>query len=148
MVKFVSLILNGPKKGEAYRLIVWTILTPSHFQKGGVSYDFYYIIALFVTAISVLINLFFDDFHWVEKILVSLPFAFISLFLTTLIICPIIVNLFYGDKTWFLWESNHRLFINGIFYGLNTALLTLFSHLYFNIRGKMKGGRRINESLD
>ena len=113
-------------------------MTPSHFQKGGVDNDFYFIIALFVTAISVLITLRFDNFHWIERILVSFPFAFISLFLTTLIIGPKIVEYFYDDKTWFLWETKHRLFINTIFYGLNATILTLLSFVYFKLRGQMK----------
>ena len=119
-------------------LLAWTILTPSHFQKGGVSNDFYFLIALFINVISVLISLRFEKFHWKERILVSFPFALISLFFTTLIIGPKIVEYFYDDKTWFLWETIHRLFINSMFYGLNVTILTLFSLVYFRLRGQMK----------
>lgn len=119
-------------------LIAWTILTPSHFQKGGAGNGFHFKIALFVTAISVLISIRFDNFHWAERILISIPFAFISLFFTAIIIGPVIVKLLYSDKTWFLWETKHRLIINSIFYGLNAAILTLLSVIYFKLRRQMK----------
>lgn len=116
-------------------LLFWILLTPSHFQKGGV--DNYLYIALFVATVSILITLRFDKYHWIERFLVSFPFAFISLFLTSFIIVPIIVEIFYGDKTWILWQTKHRLFINFVFYGLNAAILTLLSIVYFNLRGKL-----------
>ena len=130
-------------------LFGWTILTPSHFQKGGVDNDFYFIIALFVNFISLLISLSFDNFHWIERVVVSFPFAFISLFVTTVIVGPKIVEYFYYDKTWFLWETKHRLFINSIFYGLNATILTLLSFAYFNIRGQLKSHnhKKITETI-
>ena len=124
-------------------------MTPSHFQKGGVDNDFYFIIALFVNFISLLISLSFDNFHWIERVVVSFPFAFISLFVTTVIVGPKIVEYFYYDKTWFLWETKHRLFINSIFYGLNATILTLLSFAYFNIRGQLKSHnhKKITETI-
>jgi len=129
-------------------LLFWIVLTPSHFQKGGVDNDFYFYIALFVGTVSILITLRFDNYHWIERILVSFPFVFVSLFLTTLIIGPIIVEIFYGDKIWFLWETKHRLFINFVFYGLNAAILTLLSILYFKLRGQIKDERQKNTTMD
>lgn len=127
-------------------LLLWTLLTPSHFQKGGVDSEFYFAIALFVTFISVFINLLFDKFHWTERIIVSLPFAFISLFITTLIAGPKIVDFFYSDKTWFLWETKHRIFINAIFYGLNAAIVTLLSFTYFKVRVQMKDRKKLTSA--
>ena len=123
-------------------LLLWTLLTPSHFQKGGVDTKFYFAVAMFVAAVSVLINFLFDNFHWIEKTLVSLPIAFISLFVMTIIVGPQIVELFYGDKTWFLWETKHRILINAAFYGLNTVMLAILSFIYFKIRTLMKNRRK------
>jgi hypothetical protein len=127
-------------------LLLWTLLTPSHFQKGGVDIEFYFAIALFVATISILINLLFDNVHWVERILISLLFAFISLFLTTLILGPNIVAFFYSDKTWFLWETKHRIIINAVYYGLNAAILRLFSIVYFKVRGQLKNKRNFKKA--
>jgi hypothetical protein len=128
-------------------LLLWTILTPSHFQKVGVRTEFYFAIALFVAAVSALIALLFDNVHWVERILVSMPFAFISLFVTTLIVCPKIVEFFYSDKTWFLRETKHRIFINAIYYGLNAATLALLFFLYFKVRGQMKNRKKLKRAI-
>jgi hypothetical protein len=128
-------------------LLFWTLLTPSHFQKGAVDTEFYFAIALFVAAVSVLINLLFDNFHWVERVLVSLPFAFVSLFVTTLILGPKIVEFFYSDKTWFLWETKHKIFINSVYYGLNAAILTLMTFIYFKVRERMKVRKKLKRAV-
>lgn len=128
-------------------LLLWTFLTPSHFQKGGVNTEFYFAIALFVAAVSILITLLFDNVHWAERSLISLPFAFISLFLTTLIFGPKIVEFFYSDKTWFLWETKHRIFINALYYGLNAAILTLLSFIYFTVRAQVKSRKKFKKAI-
>jgi hypothetical protein len=115
-------------------LLLWSLLTPSHFQKGGVDTEFYFAIAFFVTVISFLIALLFDKFRLIEKVLVSIPFAFTSLFVTTLLLVPKIVEYFYSDKTWFLSETKHRIFINTVYYGLNAIILTLLTNVYFKVR--------------
>ncbi|HVX25155.1 MAG TPA: hypothetical protein VHB70_02340 [Parafilimonas sp.] len=115
-------------------LLIWIIFTPSHFQKGGVDEEFYFVIAFFVTFISILICLLFDTFSLIEKLLISIPFAFVSLFIMSLILGPLIVDFFYNDKTWFLWQTKHRLFINSIYYGLNAAILSLLANMYFKLR--------------
>jgi hypothetical protein len=75
-------------------LIVWILFTPSHFQKGGVDTEFYFIIAAFVTSISLLINFRFDKFRWLERMTISIVFAFLSLFIMTLIIGPFVIEMF------------------------------------------------------
>ncbi|MEZ4804382.1 MAG: hypothetical protein R2852_02560 [Bacteroidia bacterium] len=128
-------------------LLVCIIFLPSHFQKGGVDNDFNLIIALFIITISILIFLRFENFPWLERVLISLPFAFFSLFITTLILGPMFVELFYNDKTWFLWETKHRLFINAIYYGLNAAILTILTFAYFKLRSHSKIGSRIDKLM-
>jgi hypothetical protein len=44
------------------------------------------------------------------------------------------VELFYGDKTFYLWETNHSILVNAMYYGLNTIIVALFSFVYFNLR--------------
>ena len=112
----------------------WIIFTPSHFQKGGVDRDFYYNIALFVTVLSLLITIQYTDFHWLERLLIAFPISFTSLFLTTIILGPMFVELLYGDKTFYLWETNHSILVNAMYYGLNTLIVTIFSFVYFNLR--------------
>ena len=115
-------------------LIVWIIAMPSHFQKGGVDTSFYFAIASFVCFISILITLLFDKFKFIERVLISIPFAFIALFITTLLVVPALVDMIYSDKTWFFWETNHRIFINILYYGLNAIILTVLAVIYFQIR--------------
>jgi hypothetical protein len=112
----------------------WIIYTPSHFQKGGVDREFYYYIALFVTVLSLLITIQYTNFHWLERLLIAFPISFTSLFLTTIILGPMFVELLYGDKTFYLWETNHSIMVNAMYYGLNTLIVAIFSFVYFNIR--------------
>ena len=112
----------------------WIVYSPSHFQKGGVDRDFYYYIALFVTVLSLLITIQYTDFHWLERLLIAFPISFTSLFLTTIILWPMFVELLYGDKTFYLWETNHSILVNAMYYGLNTLIVTIFSFVYFNLR--------------
>jgi hypothetical protein len=127
-------------------LILWTTMTPSHFQKGGVDTEFYFAIAFFVTIISVLITLLFDKFNLPERILVSIPFAFISLFVTTFFFGPTIVEFFYSDKTWYIWETKYRIFINAVYYGLNVIILTLLANIYFKLRRLAKEGKKLKSA--
>lgn len=112
----------------------WIIYTPSHFQKGGVDREFYYYIALFVTVLSLLITIQYTNFHWLERLLIAFPISFTSLFLTTIILGPMFVELLYGDKTFYLWKTNHSILVNAMYYGLNTLIVAIFSFVYFNIR--------------
>jgi len=112
----------------------WIIFTPSHFQKGGIDRDFYYCIALFVTVLSLLITTPYTNFHWLERLLIAFPISFTSLFLTTIILGPIFVELLYGDKTFYLWKTNYRILVNTMYYGLNTLIAAIFSFVYFNVR--------------
>ncbi len=128
-------------------LILWTILTPSHFQKGGVVQEFYIAIAVFVTAVSFIITLPVDNLHWQERISISILFAFVSLFITTLIIGPKIVDIIYSDKTWNLWETKHRIFMNSVFYGLNTIILSMLYFIYFKAKAQSKNRKKLKRTI-
>jgi len=119
-------------------LLTWIILTPSHFQKGGVNETVYLAIALFVTFISALICLTFDNHSLIGRLLISIPFAFVSLSFVTFMLGPIIVDLFYSDKTWSLWETKHRIFVNSVYYGLNAIILTVITNIFSKIEQKIR----------
>jgi hypothetical protein len=119
-------------------LLIWILFTASHFQKGGVHPKFYFVIAVFVASISMLINFSFDKFHLFERGIAALCFAFISLFISTLLIGPLFVEIFYGDRTWFFWETKHRIFINTFYYGLNAIILIILAKSYFKIRTQIR----------
>lgn len=115
-------------------LAIWIIFTESPYQKGGTSPLFSLIIPCFVMLISILIGLLYGAFHLLERLIVSLVIGLTVLFIVSYIITPYIVDYFYNDKTWFFWETKHRLFINAVYYGLNASLLTVLIHLYFKLR--------------
>jgi hypothetical protein len=119
-------------------LLLWIVLIPSPFQKGGIAYELNFIIPLFVGVISLLINLLIRNSGLLESVFIAFLFAFISLFITSFIIVPPIVEFFYGDRTWSLWEIKNRIFINTIYYGLNTIILILLTSIYLKIRKKLK----------
>jgi hypothetical protein len=124
-------------------LLIWTIVTPSHFQKGGVPEKFYFAIAFFVTLISILVCLLYFKFWLIERLLIAILIAFVSLFMMTFMVGPLIVAFFYGDKTWDLWETKHRIFINLCYYGLNVVAILLLSNFYFKIRRRLKYQSRL-----
>jgi O-antigen ligase len=115
-------------------LLVWIVMTPSPYQKGGVDPLFSLIVPGFVIFISILIGLLFDNFKLFERLIISVIFGIISLFIISFYITPYSIELLYRDKTWFFWETKHRLFINAIYYGLNTILLIALLNLYFKLR--------------
>jgi len=119
-------------------LVIWICITPSHFQKGGVEPAFYFGVAVFIALISFLITLLFDKFKIFERTVAAIIFAVVSLFLSTLIITPTVIDLFYQDKTWFLYETKHRLIVNSVYYSTNAVILTCLSFIYFRFRRRMK----------
>ena len=115
-------------------VILWVTLTESPYQKGGTSPMFSLAIPLFVLLIAILIGLRHDAFILFERFVASIVIGLMTLFFVSIAITPFIVDYFYSDKTWFLWETKHRLFINAIYYGLNVAFVTVLIHLYFKLR--------------
>lgn len=112
-------------------LVLWITLTESPFRKGGVGEVYWKCIAGFVLLISILIAIRYTKAHLIERLIVAGVFAILSLLLMGTYVMPPIINYFYSDKTWFLWETKHRIFINAIYYGLITADLVLSFWLYF-----------------
>ena len=123
-------------------LILWIAFTESPYQKGGTSPLFSFMVPAFVMFISIAVSLLYTSFHFLERLLVSLVFSVVTLFVVSLMITPYIVDYFYSDKTWFLWDTKHRLFINAIYYGLNVGLMTILIHLYFRLRGQASSNKK------
>jgi hypothetical protein len=115
-------------------LVLWTLLTPCLYRKGGVPGNFPIAIVIFMILISFLIVSKFNSIQSKTITIVAFIFAFISLFITTILLGPGVVEFLYGDKTWFLWEMQPRIIINAIYYGLNAMILVLLSKLYFQLQ--------------
>lgn len=115
-------------------LAAWITVVPSSFQKGGVDSVFYFLTALTVAFIVQLVLTFFEKTKFVESILLGLSLTVITLFLSHLVIMPHIVDLLFGDKTWFLWQAGYRLLINMVYFGINILVPILLAAGYFLIR--------------
>jgi hypothetical protein len=115
----------------ALLLVLWITLTDSVFRKGGLDYNYRMLIMGFILLISILIAIRYTKVPLIERLVVSVVFAALSWLLMGTYVMPPIINYFYSDKTWFLWETKHRIFINTIYYGLITADLVVSFWLYF-----------------
>jgi uncharacterized membrane protein YhaH (DUF805 family) len=118
---------------------------PSVYQKGGVDTDFYYIISMMVFVFSLMIT-YLRDIKFPGGFILSALFAVISLFLTTVLIVLYLVDKIYDDKTWFLWETKHRLFVNSLYYGINIILLIIMAYTYKKVRRQVLKKRRTSRS--
>jgi len=122
--------------------LCWAISTPYPFQKGGLDKTIYYLgIVAFVFFMAGLITLLFDKFNLVERIILTLIFSFVSLFVVTVFITPFIENLFSGDYTKFFWETKDKILINILFYGLTMTFITI-GCLFYNL-GKKRRTRNL-----
>jgi hypothetical protein len=115
----------------ALLLVLWITFTESVFQKGGLGYNYRMFIMGFILLISILIAFRYTKVPLIERLVVAVVFAALSWLLMGTYVMPLIINYFYSDKTWFFWETKHRIFINAIYYGLITADLVLSFWLYF-----------------
>jgi hypothetical protein len=115
----------------ALLLVLWITLTESVFRKGGLYYDYRMLIMGFILLISILLAIRYTKAHLIERLVVAVVFAVLSWLLIGTYVMPLIIYSLYRDKTWFFWETKHRIFINAIYYGLITADLVLSFWLYF-----------------
>lgn len=115
-------------------LLTWIVFAESPYQKGGSGRTLVLAIGFFIMLIAILIAISYDTFNLSERLIVAIILAIIIGYIVSVIIIPIIIDHFYSDKTWFLWETKHRLFINTVYYGLNAILQICLIHLYFKLR--------------
>ena len=114
--------------------VLWIISTESPYQKGGTGPIFSLCVPGFVFLIAILIGMRYDNFKIIERLAVGTLCSVVVLLLISVLVTPNIIAFFYDDKTWYFWETKHRLIINTIYYGLNGLLLWLFINSYFSVR--------------
>ena len=117
----------------AVLLILWITLTESPFQKGGVKEGWLYFIAGFVMLIANLIAIRYRKADILERLVIAIVFAVLSLLLISMYVMPPIITSMYDDKIWYFWETKHRLFINAVYYGLMTLDLIVSFWIYFKL---------------
>lgn len=115
----------------ALLLILWITFTESPFQKGGVGEHYWKFVMGFVLLISILIAIRYTKAHLIERFIVAGVFAVLSIILMDVYVMPFVIYKLYSYKTWYFYETKHRIFINAIFYGLIVADLVLSFWLYF-----------------
>lgn len=121
-------------------LVLWITLTKSPFQKGGVGDGYLIFIACFVMLISNLIAMRYKRSDILERLVIAIVFAVASLLLISIYVMPPIINSMYSDKTWYFWETKHRIFINFVYYGLIAAdlIFSFWVYFRFNIKTRRK----------
>ncbi|MGC4100029.1 hypothetical protein [Ferruginibacter sp.] len=114
-------------------LIYWICMIPCPFQKGGVDDDVYFKVFLFNLAISILVTLLVAPKNSVERFVGWAIISIVAFIISTFAIM-IVIDAVYGDKTWFLWENKHRVFINSVYYGMifgiNILLWKIYLHFF------------------
>ncbi|HUP13704.1 MAG TPA: hypothetical protein VM187_15890 [Niastella sp.] len=114
-------------------LVLWIIFTESPFQKGGVGEVYLIYIAGFVMLIANLIASRYKRSAIPERLVIAIVFAVASLLLVSLYVMPYIIEYQYANKTWYFWETKHRIYINAVFYGLITLDLIISFWGYFKL---------------
>lgn len=121
-------------------LILWITLTKSPFQKGGVGQYFWVYVMVFVTIIAILITLRYTKSSIPERLVIAIVFAVMSLILINTYVMKPIIAYVYHYRTWYFWETKHRIFINFVYYGLIVAdlIFSFWVYFRFNIKTRRK----------
>ena len=120
-------------------IVCFAIFYPCKFQKGGVHDSMYYTIILMTIGLSILFILPSKEMILFEKIILSVIFAFFTLFITTALIMDRVLYHLYGtDYDFVLWESTPRISANIIYFSLNTFIVIGFLKTYDIVQRKMK----------
>jgi hypothetical protein len=124
----------------AVLLILWITLTESPFQKGGVGEAYLIFITGFVMLIATLLAMRYKKSDILERLVIAIVFAVASLLLISMYVMPPIIDSMYSDKTWFFWETKHRIFINFVYYGSIVAdlIISFWVYFRFNIKTRRK----------
>ena len=121
-------------------LVLWITLTKSPFQKGGVGEAYLIYIAGFVMLIANLIAMRYKRSDLLERLVIAIVFAVLSLLLISMYVMPPIIERLYSDKIWYFRETKHRIFINFVYYGLIVAdlIISFWVYFRFNIKTRRK----------
>lgn len=115
-------------------IIIWSIIAPSKFQKGGIEEIMYYVIYFLIFGLSFLYVLPVKDLILIEKILFPLILSFIGLFITTIFVMDRLLNIIYSyDYEIKLWDTKPRIISNLIYYFLTYIIVIcpLMIYSYF-----------------
>ena len=125
-------------------MICWILWSDYPFQKGGVETYFYYEIILLNLVMTMFLSLILNSNNIIERMVTCIIACGIGLIVSTNITISL-VETFYNGKTWFLWESKHRIIGNSLYYGImiGTDILSLL--IYSTIRKNYKA-RSLNLS--
>ena len=113
---------------------------PSVYQKGGVDFNYFYFIAVMAFVFSLLVT-FLRTIKFPAGFMLSAFNTVIALYVTAFSMFKV-VDFIYGENTFQLWETKHRLFVNAIFYGMIILLQMLMVSIYKRIRRKMAKRKR------
>jgi hypothetical protein len=124
----------------AVLLMLWITLTESPFRKGGVGQYFWVYIVVFVTIIATLIALRYTKSSILERLVIAIVFAVASLLLINTYVMELIIASMYHYRTWYFWQTKHRIIINTVYYGLITAdlIFSFWVYFRFNIKTRRK----------
>jgi hypothetical protein len=106
-----------------------SVCFPVIFQKGGIDMNFRVLIISLSMISSTLFNFIIGSFSNKERIFLIFFASLISL-LSSCVLTYFAVSLLYQDKTWFLWENPHKVFINFIFYSTLTSSIIFTNKIY------------------
>lgn len=95
-------------------LVPWILVAESHYQKGGISYSYFWIVS--IPLIANALHIFPSRTNWLKKVLSFGLLSFATIWVQNFILTPLAIDTLYSDKTWLLWEIHARMKINSIHY--------------------------------
>ena len=119
----------------------WVMVTPSLFQKGGFENESFVVMQTIFTFVAAGGLLLYGRVDSIELVIASIILMGITLFCTTLLIMPDMVDLLFGDATWNLWDRASRIRMNIIHATLNLIGFSILSTLYLAVRKLVMQGR-------
>jgi hypothetical protein len=114
--------------------IVYFIVAPNIFQKGGVNKLHF----LFLFFLIFLMSLFFfirvPNQNKSSKQIISLIIVCLISYLIAFLLTYGFVQLVYRDKTWFLWENPHKILVNMVLFLLILISVFIFTKISFKLK--------------
>ena len=114
-------------------LCLWILFSESPFQKGGVSFDYYFYILLILFSIAFSVSLFYR-LTFFERTIISTLIAGLAFIALDILFGSWVILFLYDGKTWFLWQSKERVLLNALFYLSNALLILILMFGYTGIR--------------
>lgn len=121
-------------------LVLWILFTKSPFQEKEVSDAYLIYIVVFVMLIANLIAIRYRKSDILERLVIAIVFAVLSLLLISLYVMPPILTSMYGANFWDFEETKDRIIVNTIYYGLIALdlIVSFWVYFKFNLIGRKK----------